>query len=264
MLSNAVDERPDTYRQARYLEMKRLAAAKILANIRRWVPFKSMVDFGCSTGVWLDVARNLGATKTLGIDGPWISKLDLVNPEIDLLNFDLESRVFLGDTFDLAISLEVAEHLSAHRARSFVEDICKSSKVVLFGAAIPFQGGRLHANEQFASYWAKIFKECGYRYIDAIRPRIWDDDNLPFWYRQNTILYVHGSEYHRISSVISVDHEETKGQYLDFIHPLLYLEKARRYRKAAGSDDPSLRKSLRIAARIPLKAWRAVFRGIAV
>ena len=260
-----VADRSQTYRRACYIEPSDAigrAADRVLTDIRRWFEFKSVVDFGCSVGVWLDVARRLGATKTLGIDGPWISRLDLVNQQIDLLNIDLESRVSLDDTFDMAISLEVAEHLSAARARSFVEDVCKSSTVVLFGAAIPFQGGNLHVNEQFASYWAWFFKEHGYDYIDAIRPTIWTDADLPFWYRQNTILYVHESQYEKISEAVATAREPNGHGYLDLVHPFLYLQKMGQSHdpgQAAGrGGDPGLRQSLRIAAKIPLTAWRVL------
>jgi hypothetical protein len=269
MVENTLAERRNAYRHACYIEPSetiKLGAERVLMRVRQWSEFRSVVDFGCSVGIWLDVARRLGATKTLGIEGHWISRADLVNQQIDLLTIDLESRVVLNEMYDLAISLEVAEHLSVARAQSFVEDICKSSKFVLFAAAVPFQDGDLHVNEQFASYWARLFRQHGYRYIDAIRPTIWDDDNIPFWYRQNIILYVHESEYTRISAAVATASEETQEGCLDLVHPCLYLKKAEEsndLRQNAGRrKDPGLRKSLRIAARIPLTAWRTIARKI--
>lgn len=54
--------------------------------------------------------------------------------------------------FDLAMTIEVAEHLTPVRADSFVEDLTRLSDVVLFSAAIPAQGGINHVNEQWQSY----------------------------------------------------------------------------------------------------------------
>jgi hypothetical protein len=267
MLKSEVAERSRIYRRPCHLEPGetiKLAAEKVLTGVRSWFEFKSVVDFGCSVGVWLDVARRLGATKTLGIDGPWISQSDLVNQQIDLLSVDLESRVLLDETFDMAISLEVAEHLSAVRARSFVEDICKAATVVLFGAAIPLQGGNLHVNEQFPSYWARLFSERSYRYIDVIRPTIWADDTLPFWYRQNIILYAHESKYQKLSAAAATVRVATNEGCLDLVHPFLYLQKADPSddpgQKARRSKDSGVRKSLRLATKIPLAAWHAVTR----
>ena len=72
--------------------------------------------------------------------------------------------VFLVADRELAkgsISLEVAEHLSPGRAESFISDLCQAAPVVLFGAAIPGQGGVGHLNEQWQSYWANLFEACG-------------------------------------------------------------------------------------------------------
>jgi hypothetical protein len=46
--------------------------------------------------------------------------------------------------FDLAVCLEVAEHLPPERAESFIRELCDLAPVVLFSAAIPGQGGTGH------------------------------------------------------------------------------------------------------------------------
>jgi hypothetical protein len=63
------------------------------------------------------------------------------------LAWDLESPIRLERTFDLAISMEVAEHLSPGRAPSFVDDLTGLAAVVLFSTAIPGPGGIGHINE---------------------------------------------------------------------------------------------------------------------
>lgn len=150
----------------------------------------SVVDFGCGVGPWLKAASERGVGKVLGLDGDHVQREMLLIPEADFVSCDMsKSCPSLGNRFDMAISLEVAEHLPTNRARSLVEDLTSASDVVLFSAAIPDQGGRHHCNEQFPSYWIGHFGDCGYTCYDAIRPSIWSDDRVEFWYRQNILLF---------------------------------------------------------------------------
>jgi SAM-dependent methyltransferase len=148
----------------------------------------SILDVGCGTGVWLHVAGDHGIHDVLGVDG---GTGELVIGSEKFTRVDLEQPLDVGRRFDLAISMEVAEHLAPSRAPSFVDDLCRAADVVLFSAAIPGQGAPgsgEHPNEQWQSYWAGLFAERGYRTIDAIRPVIWNDSRIAFWYRQNAFV----------------------------------------------------------------------------
>ena len=103
---------------------------------------------------------------------------------------DLEKKISPKSKYDLAISLEVAEHLSKDRAESFVHDLCGFSDVVLFSGATIGQGGDEHINEQRLSYWKNLFEEEDYCCLDIIRGLIWNDNDIPFWYRQNIVIFV--------------------------------------------------------------------------
>jgi hypothetical protein len=54
--------------------------------------------------------------------------------------FDFQNNVFFDKKYDLAVSLEVAEHLPIESAANFINSITQSADLVLFSAAIPFQG----------------------------------------------------------------------------------------------------------------------------
>lgn len=164
------------------------SAKRIMRIVREHVPFKSVADFGCGTGTWLSVALDLGAETAIGFEGEWMRREWLDDPRIDLRSHDLEEPATLGSV-DLAMSLEVAEHVSVGRAESFISDLCGAAPTVLFGAAIPGQGGVGHVNEQWQSYWADLFEGNGYHCFDAIRPFVWNENELPYWYRQNVFLY---------------------------------------------------------------------------
>jgi hypothetical protein len=102
---------------------------------------------------------------------------------------DLTSPLELGRRYDLAISLEVAEHLPPEAAAGFVASLTRAAPVVAFSAAIPGQGGRGHVNEQWPAYWAELFARHGYEPVDALRPLLWDDPGVEWWYAQNVVVF---------------------------------------------------------------------------
>jgi hypothetical protein len=193
------------------------AAQKILSLVQQVIPISSIADIGCGTGTWLSVALNAGATKAYGFEGEWLRKDMLDDDKISLTNLDLEKPLTLPEPVSLAMSLEVAEHLSERRAESFVHDICSASNAVLFGAAIPLQGGRGHINEQWQSYWATKFEAQGYAAYDVIRPHVWGQTDIPYWYQQNTILYIRTDV-----EIADIRHARRSPHQLDIVHPHLF------------------------------------------
>lgn len=154
------------------------------------VPATSVVDVGCGTGTWLSVFGEHGVSELLGIDGDYVDRSSLDIGADRFLAADLAAPLPLSRRFDLALSLEVAEHLPAERAEGFVQDLTRLAPVVLFSAAVPNQGGTHHVNEQWPSYWADLFAVHGYESVDCLRPRLWDDARVAWWYAQNVLLYV--------------------------------------------------------------------------
>ena len=124
---------------------------------------------------------------------------------------DLTQPISLGRRFDLAICLEVAEHIDEKRASDFLSTLTSFSDHVLFSAAIPYQGGTGHVNEQWPGYWARLFADKGYGCQDFIRKKIWNDSGIHYWYRQNILLFSKGAE-----------HEEP----LPMVHPELFTQRA--------------------------------------
>lgn len=39
-------------------------------------------------------------------------------------------------------------------------------------------------------YWAEIFHKYNYVCFDIVRKEIWDNEQIAWWYRQNTFFYV--------------------------------------------------------------------------
>lgn len=197
------------------------AATTVLRPLIKNFGIHSVVDFGCGVGTWLDASKSLDVERIFGIEGPWIPRDQVKIDVTEYVCHDLTEPTSLDQHFDLAISLEVGEHLPPHRASSFVSELCKSAKFVLFSAAIPKQGGQGHVNEQWQSYWAALFGANEFLPLDCIRPTIWGDDQIDWWYQQNIILYVSKNNYEEAKKICGfgvVKHYEE----LNMVHPRLY------------------------------------------
>ncbi|MGB2684400.1 MAG: class I SAM-dependent methyltransferase [Olleya sp.] len=170
-----------------------MAAPRIIVkHILEFINPKSVVDFGCGVGTFLKAFTEKNINNVLGLDGPWADK-NLMANYLELENFkevDLEKEIILDQKYDLAISLEVAEHLSESSADTLVKNLIQSSDVILFSAAIPFQGGQNHVNEQFVDYWENKFLKHQFVFIDVIRSKIWNEKEVNWWYKQNTFLVI--------------------------------------------------------------------------
>ncbi|WP_100611967.1 class I SAM-dependent methyltransferase [Confluentibacter lentus] len=154
---------------------------------------ESVVDFGCGLGTFIHVFKRLGVNDILGIDGSWVNK-ELLYSYIEPNEFfesDLENIIILDKKYDLVLSLEVAEHLTEESATTFVENLINSGNAILFSAAIPYQGGQNHINEQWITFWEKKFLEHDFIIHDVIRPIFWDNPEIFWWYKQNLVLITH-------------------------------------------------------------------------
>jgi len=179
---------------------------------------KSVVDVGCGDGTWLSVFRQLGITDTVGLDGDYVDRQSLQIPQDQFKATDLSSPFELSRTFDLALALEVAEHLPPESAAGFVKSLTLLAPVVLFSAAIPLQGGTQHLNEQWPRYWVALFKNHDFVPIDCIRGRIWENEEVEWHYAQNTLLFAK-AERLREDQDLRIASEKPNLQQLPLVHP---------------------------------------------
>jgi len=169
-----------------------LQSAKVVVPIVcSLVQPSSVVDVGCGSGSWLSVFLDNGVKRVLGLDGPYVDPSWLVISKDDFRSVNVGKAFDIEERFDLALSLEVAEHLHRTAAEEFIESLVKLAPVVLFSAAVPRQGGTHHVNEQWPDFWMNLFKKRRYAALDVIRKEIWKNPEVKYWYRQNIFLYVH-------------------------------------------------------------------------
>lgn len=166
-------------------------ALRCLRQVRRVRPFASAVDFGCGIGVWLCAAKALGATKVLGLEGEWIKNSAHMLAEDEMVVLDLQGAALdFKKIFDLAISIEVGEHLIPAAADAYCDSLCRSADFILFSAAIPGQGGVDHVNEQPPRYWVDKFWARDFVPLELLRPYIAGDAHILPWIRQNIMAFV--------------------------------------------------------------------------
>lgn len=220
------------------------SAWRILSIITDSIPeINSAVDFGCGAGTWLSVLKEKGIKEILGMDGAWVNKKLLEIPQENFHPVDFEQPIKLDRKYDIAISLEVAEHLRPQYAKTFVKNLVNASDFILFSAAIPFQGGKHHLNEQWPSYWESLFNNNGYIVVDCIRKEVWNEKDVSTWYRQNTLLFIKKERMKDLN--LSEAHiYSCRYSQIDLVHPEMFLKKMNQMYTLKGSWK-SFRRTLR-------------------
>jgi SAM-dependent methyltransferase len=183
---------------------------------------RSVIDLGCGPGNWLATLREHGVSDMVGVDQhDYGAALKIPRDCFEQAN--LSAPYQKPRMFDLVICMEVAEHLPASGASTLVRSLTALGSVVLFSAAIPFQGGTDHRNEQWPDYWQTLFAEHDFIPLDCLRQRVWRDPNVAWWYAQNMLLYVH-RPYLQTHARLSAEAAGPPPYPLDLVHPSVYLK----------------------------------------
>lgn len=209
---------PEVYEEIRG-GAKRSAAA-IVPWLLEFIPAKTVLDVGCGEG-WF--AREFAAhgcatwaidSTVQGISASYANLL--VFEHRDLLTCE---TLYRGHV-DLAVCLEVAEHLPESRAEWLIDQLCAIAPVVVFSAAIPGQGGHGHLNEQWPSYWIPLFEGNGFTVTDAARLTFWDQGHVEPWYRQNLMIAARDESW--------LDEVFGGERPADVVHPVIWEHRRQR------------------------------------
>ncbi|WP_413513785.1 methyltransferase domain-containing protein [Myroides odoratus] len=208
-------DKSDVYFHAEYLHKDVRSAEIILALVHELLTVNSAVDVGCGLGAWLSVLMNQGIDDVLGIDGKHLPLDKILIPSEKILLNDLDvSFPKITRRYDLAICLEVAEHLKPESAEKLVRYLTDVSDTILFSAAVPYQGGINHINEQWIEFWQEKFEVLDFEYHDCIREYIWNNNQVKWWYKQNCFIIAKKGLYPTLK----------KKEILNIIHPELFLQ----------------------------------------
>ncbi len=194
------------------------SAREIVPLVLNLVRPTHVVDVGCGNGAWLSVFKEHGIEDVQGIDGDWVEPEMLLFPPEQFVSADLEQPIEVGRRFDLVVSLEVAEHLPPDSGEIFIDSLARLGPAILFSAAVPFQGGTNHLNEQWPTYWATYFASRGYVTIDCLRKRIWANDRVEWWYAQNILFFIREDHLDQCA-FLKAEYENGTSGPLSVVHP---------------------------------------------
>jgi len=186
----------------------RRSAAVVVPVVNELVRPRSVLDVGCGVGTWLAEWSCGGVTDLCGLDGEYVDRSAMQIQPSNFTAMDLRKPFSLGRRFDLVQSLEVAEHLEESCSDMLVQSLASHGDTILFSAAVPGQGGTNHVNEQWPSYWAEKFSWLGLKPFDVVRPVIWNDSRVDWWYRQNILIFSKNAAFEMRQPCIDVVHPE--------------------------------------------------------
>ena len=166
------------------------SAAVVVPLVLSLLRVKSVIDVGCGVGPWAAEFMARGIEDVWGVDGDYVDRALLRIPEDRFIPRDLTKSFQFDRTFDLAVCLELAEHLPEHRAAELVADLARLADCVLFSAAAPGPTGVNHINPQYLPYWINLFQKEGYSAIDPIRPQILGNDSVEWFYQQDIVMFL--------------------------------------------------------------------------
>ena len=212
------------------------SADEIVPLLIDWIHPRTVVDVGCGVGTWLRAFQDRGVEDIFGVDGSWVDRTALRIAASRFQEVDLAAPFDIQRQFDLALSLEVAEHLPPEAAANFVTSLTTLAPVIAFSAAIPNQGGVHHLNEQWPDYWVRLFDERSYAVVDCVRPRVWDNPRVQFWYAQNVFMFVRRSHLARDTGSEAASQPALP---LRVVHPRLYEQINALYEEANARADRS-------------------------
>lgn len=165
---------------------------KILTVFSKYYWPESVVDYGCGTGLWLKVYSEWGIKNYKGYD--------LYTPEnrlhIPVENFgriNLEKKdqtCSVKEHYDLSICVETVEHLHKEFSDDVVDLLTRTSDVVLFSGAVPYQVGHHHHNCHPPKFWADKFAQRDFICFDILRQPLMEmDTEIDWWYNQNILIF---------------------------------------------------------------------------
>lgn len=165
------------------------SAAVVVPLVLSFLPVRSVIDVGCGVGTWAAAFADNNVPDVWGVDGDYVDRSQLrISPD-RFWACDLTEPLHFDRTFDLAVCLEVAEHLPESRATGLVADLTSMAPCVLFSAAIPGPTGTNHINSQYLPYWVELFERRGFDAIDPVRPRIWGNESVEWFYQQDMVMF---------------------------------------------------------------------------
>ena len=169
-------------RSAQYYDRAMPAFTEWLASFNP----DSIVDIGCGTGAF--IAPFAGRIPVLGIDIS--TDAGYLLPAACFVRYDLTKPFPKTLSADLALSLEVYEHIPAEHEDAFLDNIVGfMPRIVVLGCAKPGQWGRHHYNCRPVEHVVEQLAKRGYVHRPEATKPLLTMKYLATFYRRNTQVF---------------------------------------------------------------------------
>jgi len=142
----------------------------VARRINRRIGPKTVLDVGCAFGLLVEALNDVGI-KAWGVD---ISPYAVGQAREDMRDRITEGSVLdplplhASERYDLAVCIEVLEHLPPESAELAVKRLCEASDRVLFSSSPDDFEEPTHFNVLPTSEWVKLFNANGYHLAETI------------------------------------------------------------------------------------------------
>ncbi len=197
----------------------------IVPFLYKFIHPKSVIDIGCGVGTFLYAFKKLGVNEVMGLDGDWVNK-QLMSKYLEPNEFkpiNLSEFEDVKKKYELAICLEVAEHIGERFSDNLIKTIVHASDVIIFSAASPYQQGQHHINEQWPDYWIRKFSKHDFHFYDVLRSTLWNNPDVDFWYKQNIFLVMHKDHLFDEQWI----NDLKKNTFNNLIHPDAFIKRSK-------------------------------------
>jgi|TARA_Y100000310_G_C20677417_1_gene813886 hypothetical protein len=181
----------------RHLDQYREWEIGLVQDLIERYQIKSMIDFGCAVGSFLEGAYLVGLKKLVGIEINYqISKQYTHESIVSLIKeLDMTKPVELG-TFDCGWSFEAAEHINPEGTDQFIDNLVNSSdRMIIMTAASAGQGGTGHINLKPKDFWIESISKHGFKYLEDDVKTIsefwanWKEYEIPDYLIKNLMIF---------------------------------------------------------------------------
>lgn len=135
-----------------------VALAEILEKMYK---LRSVVDLGCGTGLYM--AQFHCDAYGIDISEAAFDKEVVQVPEDVIAIGDLTQPRTVRIKHNLALCLEVVEHIGEESADAFLDNLVQYSDTIVMTAAPPGQAGLNHVNCQPMGYWEEKMAKRGFK-----------------------------------------------------------------------------------------------------
>jgi len=157
---------------------------------------KSIIDYGCGIGAYLESGFNKGVERLQGFDinGEILKKY--TNPLIGkFITYTDCTEKINTDKYECIISIETAEHINPLKSEVFVMNLINSAdenSLIIFSAAQPEQNGTGHINCQTKEFWIELFNTYGFGVDSQVTKEVsekWKTLKAPKYVYNNLIIF---------------------------------------------------------------------------